>query len=350
MKSHKFRFLKIEKILYNKFNFFNKNTFFMNDFIFFCKTCKKSYSSRKDDTFHSDQALFISIPKKLVEGYTVEDFLGEGSYGCVIKVKDINDDSFYAMKIMNENEKNEIDILKNLDHPNIIAYKKTYKDEKVGMFAMVIALADKSLENIMQKLTEIEAINIFSQIIEAIGYIHRRNIIHGDLKPSNILIKDNVVKVVDFGTAHEKKSKCSEIYSLVKEPFGTKLYLPPEINEKIINNDDSYLFNSKMDIWALGILLHQMLFQGRHPFDDPNKPKTIVNNILKNILFLGDFSSFFNKDLEKLVKRKFLISLKNEFQIDCLAPNPDERISIDEISKILGKMKGIDASKIKILI
>lgn len=271
----------------------------MDAFAFFCQTCKTKYNSLTDDKIHTNPESFIHIPKKFIEEYTIEDFLGKGSYGSVLKVRDINDDSYYAMKIMNYNEKNEIDILKKLDHPNIIAYKKTYKDEKLGMFAMVLALADKSLEIIMHQLKENESINIFSQTVDAIAYIHRRNIIHGDLKPSNILIKEDVVKVVDFGTAHEKKSQSSEIYSLVREPFGTKLYLPPEINEKISNDDDSYLYNSKMDIWALGIILHQMLFQGRHPFDDQKKPKNIVRHIINNNISLGDFSSFTNKELLK---------------------------------------------------
>lgn len=92
-------------------------------------------------------------------------------------------------------------------------------------------------------LPEAEAIGILKQIVDGYIEISDNRIIHRDLKPANILLKDNKIKIADFGFA--MKSSDSKKYSSYN--VGSPIYMPPEAL-----NDNKYSFKS--DIWALGVI------------------------------------------------------------------------------------------------
>ena len=109
--------------------------------------------------------------------------------------------------------------------------------------------------------------------MEALRYLHDLHIVHRDLKPRNILIKQGVIKLSDMSNAEllsQKRMDQSGSIGLL-----THIDLPPEV----LNDINKY--NEKSDIWAAGVLFHQMLSQGKHPFDPigTNQTDEIVENI-----------------------------------------------------------------------
>ena len=109
-----------------------------------------------------------------------------------------------------------------------------------------------------QCLTEEESFKFFSQIINAIYFLHKNDFIHRDIKPENILIFDNnICKLCDFGCCVELNGKQRSTYC------GTTEYMSPEIINKI-------KYSKEIDIWSLGILLYEMI-HGYSPFNPNNE-------------------------------------------------------------------------------
>ena len=153
------------------------------------------------------------------------------------------------------------------------------------------------------KLNEQIAKMIFKQIIEGLKYIHKKNIIHRDIKLDNILIDTtNTVKICDFGVSR-KISKGEKIY----ERCGTPAYIAPEIYKKM-----GYT-GFQSDVWSAGITLYYIL-SGNLPFKG--------NNIheLENAILFGEYK-----------KIKGISFEANDIINRMLRLEPKERITIEEI-------------------
>ena len=103
------------------------------------------------------------------------------------------------------------------------------------------------------------ALRILYQIILGLSALSENNIVHRDMKPANIFIHNNVYKIGDFGLARELLDK----FGIFHSGYGTPLYMAPEF----YNDDD---LTSKVDIWAVGCMFHQMLF-GNLAFSGENQ-------------------------------------------------------------------------------
>lgn len=126
------------------------------------------------------------------------------------------------------NNLREIQALKRLSpHPNIITLHEVLYDEPTGRLALVFELMDmnfyEAIKGRRHYLPEQRVRYYMYQVLKSIDHMHRNGIFHRDIKPENILIKDDVVKLADFGS-------CRGVYS--KPPFteyiSTRWYRPPE--------------------------------------------------------------------------------------------------------------------------
>ena len=227
-------------------------------------------------------------------------FLGEGSFGAVYQVKNRYTGAICAMKIIKkissysreeEDEiKNEINILRTMDHPNILKIFEFYSNQKEYFIITELCSMGELFDQIINKgpFNEKYSAYVLYQIFSAVNYCHKMHIVHRDLKPENILIIDKntegypTIKVCDFGT-----SKIFRTGSVERNIVGSSYYMAPEVlNQK---------YNEKCDIWSCGVIMYILLSQ-RPPFGGNNEDE-IFANVKKGIYDLK--SPPFDKISEK---------------------------------------------------
>ena len=206
-----------------------------------------------------------------IDNYTSDKKLGEGTYGCVYRVKNKDLNVYRAMKKLNntaniksasnlEEINNEINLLKKLDHPNIVKIFEFY-NTKEGFFLITEYCSGGELFDQIKKhgrFEEGQAAYIMYQLLSSVFYCHNQGIIHRDLKPENILVdsfeKDGClnIKIIDFGTAKIFDKNKSE-----NKVIGSAYYIAPEVL--------ACKYNEKCDIWSCGVILY-ILLTGRPPF------------------------------------------------------------------------------------
>ena len=217
--------------------------------------------------------------------------LGQGSFGTVYLVKNKKLNNNFAMKIIekssNDEEKedeikNEINILRKLDHPNILKINDFFSTKK-EYFLITEFCPEGELFYEIKNFAPFEeplAGWYMKQILSAVNYCHKSKIIHRDLKPENILIYQrnkkgfNSIKIIDFGTAilFNKKDK---------NLAGSIYYLAPEIISK------NRKYTEKCDIWSCGIIMY-ILLTGKPPFNG-DSDEEILKKILQNHLDLEKY-------------------------------------------------------------
>ncbi|KAI3389351.1 hypothetical protein SNEBB_010707 [Seison nebaliae] len=219
-------------------------------------------------------------------GYTVGQVLGEGSYAKVKVGYCEKTKKKVALKIVNKRKAprdfqekflpRELAILKEINHPNIIQlYQVVQSTNKVYMIMEMAGHGDL-LEYIKLhgRLSEYKAKILFSQLVSAVQYLHKRNIVHRDLKCENLLLDiHNNIKVSDFGFARRfMPNDLSTTYC------GSAAYAAPEVLQGIAYAGEPY------DIWSLGIILYIMVI-GTMPFDDSDIKKLIIDQTQYGVQF-----------------------------------------------------------------
>ena len=134
---------------------------------------------------------------------------------------------------------NEFEILKQVDHPNIIKFYEMFVDEKNYHLVTEFCGGGELYDHIIDKgkFSEPLAAKIMKQILSAIKHLHDRNICHRDLKPENILFesksKEAQVKLIDFGLSKYFKVQTAKVVDpdrkLMKTKIGTPYYMAPEV-------------------------------------------------------------------------------------------------------------------------
>ena len=216
----------------------------------------------------------------IMQNYKIIKILGTGLFSNVYLVQDHQKDLF-ALKIIKKRKfvtKESIqkilvekEILKILDHQNILKLHKTFQSKNRLYFLLEYASRGNLLRilNIKMKFNTHEIKVIAAQIIEALLYIHSKGIIYGDLKAENVLMNEKgLVKLCDFNLSGTR--------SLLNDSLqGTVCYLAPEI---IQGKERTH----KSDFWSLGVLLH-LLFYRKFPFKNKNQTELFFNILNRNI-------------------------------------------------------------------
>ena len=203
--------------------------------------------------------------------YKKTKVLGQGSFGTVYLVKHKLLNNFFAMKVIkktNKSEKdevlmNEINILRKLDHPNIVKIHDFYTTPSEYILVTEYCPEGELFYEIKNFAPFNEALTgwYLKQILSAVSYCHKSKIIHRDLKPENILISKknkncfNIVKIIDFGTAIIFSKNNTD-----KSLTGSIYYISPEVLSKNRN------YTEKCDVWSCGIIMY-ILLTGLPPFN-----------------------------------------------------------------------------------
>jgi len=205
---------------------------------------------------------------KLRDHYRIGKVLGTGAFGEVRMCVHRESGAQRAVKVlrkshMDDDEKrmlfNEINILKEIDHPNIIKMYEFFEDEKRYYLVTEICKGGELFDEILQrgKFSERDGAVLMKQVLSCINYCHQANIVHRDLKPENILLEQNKefdqIKIIDFGTSLVYDPSRS-----LDEKLGTPYYIAPEVLNKN--------YNQKCDIWSCGVITY-ILLSGVPPFN-----------------------------------------------------------------------------------
>lgn len=163
--------------------------------------------------------VFVQHKKAPVESqYTIISLLGKGSFGFVYKAKHKYSESFRAVKVLKKESldqnsakklMHEVEILKSLDHPNIIKIFEVFEDQNSINLITELCTGGELFDRIVASkgFSENKAAFYLYQIMSAVIACHDKGIVHRDLKPENILFIDNsensLLKVIDFGTSRK---------------------------------------------------------------------------------------------------------------------------------------------------
>ena len=246
---------------------------------------------------------------KLLESYDIIRQLGKGGFGKVYEVRHKKTGEIRACKHLSklninnlEKFKNEIELLRKMDHPNIIKLYEIFESDRSLYLIMEECkggeIFSKIIERINAKLmySEKDAANIIKQVISCINYCHNKNICHRDLKPENLLYlkdgpeKDNIIKVIDFGLSQNANK--------LKSKVGTAYYVSPEV---LRGN-----YTEKCDIWSVGVILY-ILLTGEPPFNGPND-QIIYSKILKfDVKFPEQKWKYISKEVKDLLQNHMLV-------------------------------------------
>jgi eukaryotic-like serine/threonine-protein kinase len=199
--------------------------------------------------------------------YEVLSILGVGGMGKVYKVRNVISDRIEAMKILLPDLRSnqsladrflrEIRLLATLNHPNIAALRTalTYENQLVMILEFV---EGETLANRLARapLSTAETINYADQVLSALSYAHKQNIIHRDIKPANMMLTpQSVVKLMDFGIA---RAGSDNSITSTGTTLGSVNYMPPEQ----VRGEPA---DARSDIYSFGVSLYEML-TGKLPF------------------------------------------------------------------------------------
>lgn len=220
----------------------------------------------------AEQDIFFDLkcecnPEDPYEKYLIEEEIGKGSCGIVMIAKEKSENAEVAIKTVNFYDYidkkcmlNELRIMKGLHHPNMTNFIEAFflerdHNQKIMWIVMEFmdggALTDVVTQTVMKE-THIAAISF--EVLKGMAFLHRNRIIHRDIKSDNILLGLNgTVKISDFGFSVELENDDKRTTMV-----GTPFWMAPEI----VKNES---YDSKVDVWALGIMIIEML-DGNPPY------------------------------------------------------------------------------------
>ncbi|XP_071416355.1 serine/threonine-protein kinase Nek11 isoform X2 [Pithys albifrons albifrons] len=208
--------------------------------------------------------------------YTVQRKLGNGSFGSVYLVSDRKAKQGEELKVLKEisigdlkpNETVEANLeaqlLSKLDHPAIVKFYASFVER--DSFCIITEYCEggdldfkiQEYKDSGKMFTQSQVIDWFIQLLLGVNYMHERRILHRDLKAKNIFLKDNLLKIGDFGVSCLLMGSCD----LATTFTGTPYYMSPEVLKH-------QGYNTKSDIWSLGCILYEMCCMN-HAFTGQN--------------------------------------------------------------------------------
>merc|ERR1719159_1861646 len=241
---------------------------------------------------------------KLHEFYDVDKKkMGEGSYGAVSKAKNKSTGVVRAVKSISKAQmknmdrfKQEIAIMKMMDHPNIIKLYESFEDHRNIYLIMEICSGGELFDRIIETghFTEVQAAIVMQQILRGIFYMHEIKLTHRDLKPENFLFQTKdplekcTLKIIDFGLS----CKFSE-GTVLTTKAGTPYYVAPQVL--------AGKYDQSADLWSCGVIMYVLLC-GYPPFYGETDADVLTKVRLGNFTFNAADWKNVSEDAKNLIR------------------------------------------------
>ena len=306
----------------------------------------KDQKGKNQMVFNKDVSKEDLLMGDKIDDYEILQVLGEGSFGYVAKAKSRLNHKIYAIKQLNfsSNQKkkdidlveNEVAILKNLNHPLITRYYKSFKEGNCLYIVMEfmdngdLSKLIKGNQTLKKPIEEERLWNIFIQALRSLEFVHSRGLIHRDIKPENLFISlDGTIKLGDFGVAANYKDKnnknAPKNQQNIKNKMnmqgnlgkidckGTVVGTAPFMSPEMIKNTE---YDLKTDVYSMGCAFFETMY-----WTVPRMPGLDIaglvegNNVLKLIdVNIKNNKDYYSKELVDLVKK--MIEMKKELRPD----------------------------------
>lgn len=251
-------------------------------------------------------------PGQSIGPYTIVRRLGGGGMGDVYLAEDKRLGRSVALKILPEyfagdparllRFQREARAASALNHPNIITIHEVGEHEQVHYIATEF-IDGVTLRDLIKsgELTQSEAIAAVAQVASALDAAHRAGIVHRDVKPENIMRRDDgLVKILDFGIAKlvepKKGPAAAPMQTEVGMVMGTVEYMSPEQARGLP-------VDQRSDVWSLGVVLYEVI-SGRLPFTGPTRMDAMVEILEREPLPLDDAAIGLQRVVAKALQKK----------------------------------------------
>ncbi len=230
-------------------------------------------------------------PNTVIQNYRLVRKLGEGGMGEVWLAEHLTIARKVAIKVLHaqyarnpkiqQRFRNEAATLSKLKHPNIVALYDFIESDS-DIYLVMEYVEGRNLEEVVRTDTgpmpTAKLLQIFKQILSAVGYAHQQGVVHRDIKPSNFMIGDDgVVKVLDFGIA--KLLEDDQHLTKTGLRMGTTFYMSPEqVNTEAVDH--------RSDIYSLGVTLF-FLATGKAPYEGETSEYKVFDQIVRTPLPAG---------------------------------------------------------------
>ena len=246
----------------------------------------------------------------LNERYKLLGRVGSGGMSVVYRAQDLLLGRIVAVKMLHESFSNDEDFLRrfrqeaysaaSLQHPNIVTVHDIGQDGNASYIVMEY-VSGRTLKQVIRQynsdgqiMPTSRFLNLTIQICDGIGYAHRANLVHCDVKPQNVLVtRDDRIKVADFGIARAMSEASQQIQD--EETWGTPQYFSPEQASGEPPTPAS-------DVYAIGVIMFEML-TGELPFKAESQTALALKHIQESPPKVGDLNPATPEQLELIVDK-----------------------------------------------
>ena len=253
---------------------------------------------------------------RLGDRYVLESVIATGGMATVWQGRDEILGRRVAVKVLHDSLAGDPDILERfraeavaaarLSHPGVVRVFDTGVDREICYIVMELVDGPTLAESLGGRgpLDTAETVRVARSILNALSHAHAVGVVHRDVKPTNVLTDDHVVKVTDFGIA--KAAFTGTDLTATGKLLGTAKYLAPE-------QASGGSVDGRADLYALGIVMYEML-TGRVPFEAETELATAMLRLAEAPTPPGSLRAGIPRDLEKVVMRALSMDPNDRFQ------------------------------------
>jgi len=280
---------------------------------------------------------------KVEDDYEFGEELGQGAFSVVYLGKKKSTGEQVAIKVLDKTRitakdyecmKDEIGILPQLNHPNIIKFYEYFETSSKLFIITELCSGGDLFDRLAQRefYTEVDAQKILRTLASVLEYCHKKKIVHRDLKPENILIltpdEDSPIKVADFGFATILDSE-----GYANTLLGTLRYCAPEVLLK-------KRYDAAVDCWTFGVIMYTLLV-GYPPFHSENPNELYHKIIHAEYKFDPEFWGNVSDSAKDLIEKLLVLDPAKRLTVDGILSHPwiSDTVEAKDITPALNELR-----------